>query len=124
MERKRFIVVGRHFAGLGARRKRNCRARRALRQAARFYCVAAKTIGRRCQAEFRVQTLAELTAAAGLDHPHELHAMHFCRRVSGREVLTFADPALRPAELLEGTGDPRFREAWKMSRSTSFHVEM
>jgi len=71
-------------------------------------------------------TLAELTAAAGLDHPNEFHAMHFCRRVSARDVLTFADlyPALRPGELIEGTSDPRFRDAWKMSRPTSFHVAM
>jgi glutamate synthase domain-containing protein 2 len=70
-----------------------------------------------------LEALAELTAAAGLDHPSEFHPMHFCRRISAREVLTFADlyPALRPGELLAGTDDPRFREAWKMARSTSFH---
>jgi hypothetical protein len=41
-------------------------------------------------------------------------------------VLTFADlyPALRPGELLEGTSDPRFRDAWAMARAGSFHVAM
>jgi glutamate synthase domain-containing protein 2 len=71
-----------------------------------------------------LETLAELTAAAGLDHPSEFHPMHFCRRVSAREVLTFANlyPALRPGELIEGTSDPRFRDAWKMANSGSFQV--
>jgi glutamate synthase domain-containing protein 2 len=71
-----------------------------------------------------LQTLAELTAAAGLDHPRELRPVHFCRRVSSREVATFAElyPALRPGELLDGTSDPRFRDAWSMARADSFDV--
>jgi glutamate synthase domain-containing protein 2 len=73
-----------------------------------------------------LHALAELTAAAGLDHPNEFRPVHFCRRVSASEVLTFADlyPALRPGELLEGTSDPRFRDAWAMARAGSFHVAM
>jgi glutamate synthase domain-containing protein 2 len=71
-----------------------------------------------------LHALAELTAAAGLDHPDEFRPVHFCRRVSPREVLTFAElyPALRPGELLEGTSDPRFREAWTLSRPDSFYA--
>ena len=36
--------------------------------------------------------------------------------------LTFANlyPALRPGELLDGTDDPRFRDAWAMARADSF----
>jgi glutamate synthase domain-containing protein 2 len=73
-----------------------------------------------------LHALAELTAAAGLDHPGEFRPVHFCRRVSGREVATFADlyPALRPGELLDGTSDPRFRDAWSMARAGSFAVAM
>jgi glutamate synthase domain-containing protein 2 len=73
-----------------------------------------------------LQTLAELTAAAGLDHPNDFHPAHFCRRVSAREVLSFADlfPELRPRELIEGAGDARFRSAWAMARADSFHVAM
>jgi glutamate synthase domain-containing protein 2 len=73
-----------------------------------------------------LHALAELTAAAGLDHPDEFRPIHFCRRVSAREVLTFAElyPALRPGELLAGTADPRFREAWTMSRPDSFGATM
>ncbi len=78
---------------------------------------------------FHVSTmhaLAELTAAAGLEHPSEFRPVHFCRRVSGREVLTFADlyPALRPGELLSGTVDPRFRDAWAMARPDSFQATL
>jgi hypothetical protein len=37
-------------------------------------------------------------------------------------VQTFAQlyPALRPGELLDGTGDPRFRDGWAMARADSF----
>src|SRR5258707_9469322 len=57
-----------------------------------------------------MQSLIELTAAAGLDHPTEFQPMHFSRRVSPREVLNFDElyPALQPGELLAGTGDMRF----------------
>jgi glutamate synthase domain-containing protein 2 len=73
-----------------------------------------------------VHALAELTAAAGLDHCNEFRPVHFCRRVSAREVLTLADlyPALRPGELLGGTSNPRFQDAWAMARADSFHVTM
>ncbi len=44
---------------------------------------------------------------------------------SGRpttEVQTFAKlyPSLRPGELIDGTSDSRFREAWAMARVDSF----
>jgi glutamate synthase domain-containing protein 2 len=67
-------------------------------------------------------TLAELTAAAGLAHPRDFKAVHFCRRVAAHEVASFADlyPALRPGELLLGTTDARFREAWSMARADTF----
>jgi Conserved region in glutamate synthase len=77
---------------------------------------------------FHAATLAalgELVAAAGLDHPNQFMPPHFCRRISGREVVTYDElfPTLRPGELLSGdTEDHRFREAWKMASSTSFRV--
>jgi glutamate synthase domain-containing protein 2 len=73
-----------------------------------------------------LHALAELTAAAGLDHPKDFQPVHFCRRVSPREVLTFADlyPALRPGELLGGTVDSRFQDAWSMARADSFYASM
>jgi glutamate synthase domain-containing protein 2 len=73
-----------------------------------------------------LQVLAELTAAAGLEHPSQFLPLHFCRRVSGRDVATFADlyPQLRPGELLEGTRDPRFRDAWSAARADAFEASM
>jgi glutamate synthase domain-containing protein 2 len=73
-----------------------------------------------------LHALAELTAAAGLEHPCELRPLHFCRRVSGREVATFAElyPALRPGELRDGTSDSRFRDAWSRAQADSFEVAM
>jgi hypothetical protein len=69
-----------------------------------------------------LQALSELVAAAGLDHPNEFMPAHFSRRVSPREVVSFdvLYLTLRPGELLAGTDDPRFRDAWKMASAESF----
>jgi len=69
-----------------------------------------------------MRTLAELTAAAGLDHPGEFRSEHFSRRVSANEVMTFTQlyPPLEPGELLRGTQDLRFRDAWAMATPSDF----
>jgi hypothetical protein len=69
-----------------------------------------------------LHALAELLAAAGLEHPRELRPIHFSKRTSTTEVLSFAKlfPALRPGELIDGTSDPRFRDAWAMARADTF----
>ncbi len=66
--------------------------------------------------------LGELTAAVGLDHPRQFAAHQFSRRISQREVATFAElyPLLAPGELLSGTSDPRYRRAWDMADAHSF----
>ena len=66
--------------------------------------------------------LKELIAAAGLHHPGEIRPHHIYRRVSAQRVLTFAElyPALDPGDLLAGTSDPRFKEAWRMASAESF----
>ena len=66
--------------------------------------------------------LAELLAAAGLDHPQDIKPFHFSQRISTTEVASFTrlSPELRPGELLDGTSDLRFREAWAMARPDSF----
>ena len=52
--------------------------------------------------------LAELLAASGLDHPKQLRPIHFSKRTSRTEVMSFAKlyPSLRPGELIEGTQEP------------------
>ncbi len=69
-----------------------------------------------------LHALSELIAAAGLDHPAEIRPVHFSHRLTGAEVMSFARlyPELRPGELLEGTENPRFRDAWAMARAESF----
>ena len=51
-----------------------------------------------------LHSLAEITAAAGLEHPDDFRPEHFSRRVSEREVLSFAE--LYPAAA-EGRADRR-----------------
>src|SRR5580698_7320690 len=69
-----------------------------------------------------IHALAELTAAAGLDHPQDIRPIHFSQRTSTTEVKSFAQlyPSLRPGELIDGTSDARYREAWAMARADSF----
>jgi hypothetical protein len=71
-----------------------------------------------------LHALAEFVAAAGLDHPNEFMPAHFSRRISAREVVTFAElyPTLRRGELLGGTTDPRFRTPWEMANANSFRA--
>jgi hypothetical protein len=51
-----------------------------------------------------------------------LRPIHFSKRSSSTEVLSFAKlyPQLRPGELIDGTSDPRFHEAWALARADSF----
>ncbi len=71
-----------------------------------------------------LQSLAELTAAAGLDHPTLFNRSHISRRLSPREVATFAElyPALAPGELLAGTSDARYGKAWQMAGAETFRA--
>ena len=71
-----------------------------------------------------IESLAELVAAAGLDHPHQLVPAHFSRRVSPHEVKSFVDlySSLSPGELIAGTRDERFKAAWAMASPKEFRA--
>jgi hypothetical protein len=71
-----------------------------------------------------IKELAEMTAAAGLDHPHEFKPIHISRRVSPSEVVTFADiyPPLAANELIAGTSNPRWNLPWAMADAHSFRA--
>ena len=71
-----------------------------------------------------MESLAELVAAAGLDHPTELRPAHFSRRVSAHEVMSFAQlyPTLEPGELLVGSADKRFEIPWRMANAAEFRA--
>jgi hypothetical protein len=64
---------------------------------------------------FDGQALADL-AAAGLNHPREL------ARVNVHESMTFGEPyrAIERGELIRGSRDEMWRNAWDMARADSF----
>ena len=72
-----------------------------------------------------VEALAELVAAAGLEHPTEFTPAHFSRRISPNDVKTFAElyPSLRPGELLAGTSDKRFEAVWALASAKDFRAQ-
>jgi glutamate synthase domain-containing protein 2 len=70
-----------------------------------------------------VEALAELVAAAGLDHPGQLRPHHFLRRVASDRVVTYAElyETLAPGQLLaDPDSSPRFGPAWRAARAESF----
>ena len=69
-----------------------------------------------------LMSLAELVAAAGLDHPLQFKLDHFSRRITAREVVSFAElyPQLDEGVLMTGTADARFRDAWAMAQAHTF----
>ncbi|MGO9546392.1 MAG: FMN-binding glutamate synthase family protein [Rhodomicrobium sp.] len=69
-----------------------------------------------------LKALAELIAAAGLEHPCELRPFHFMHRAAPDRVVTFAElfPFLNPGELLAGTDRPQYRDPWEVARADSF----
>ncbi|MGE0312956.1 MAG: FMN-binding glutamate synthase family protein [Lautropia sp.] len=67
--------------------------------------------------------LAELIAAAGLDHPGELGPEHIVRRISGEQIRLFSNiyPFLQPGDLLAGRAEPAvFRHFWPMASAEHF----
>ena len=68
--------------------------------------------------------LAEMTAAAGFDHPREFKPIHISRRISPSQVATFADmyPSLAEGELVAGSGNPRWRLPWDLANAHSFRA--
>jgi glutamate synthase domain-containing protein 2 len=66
--------------------------------------------------------LAELVAAAGLDHPGAFHLDQFRRRVSETSVASFADlyPALEEGEFFRGARDPGLRLLWARANPEHF----
>jgi glutamate synthase domain-containing protein 2 len=69
-----------------------------------------------------LKALAELVAAAGLSHPGELKPYHIFQRLSPNASASYAElyPALKPGELIDGTEDNRFAEAWRIARPDTF----
>jgi glutamate synthase domain-containing protein 2 len=69
-----------------------------------------------------LHVLAELTAAAGLDHPNRFTLDHFRRRMAESGMASFADlyPALEEGELLRGARDLRLAALWDKAAADRF----
>ncbi|HEY2011331.1 MAG TPA: FMN-binding glutamate synthase family protein [Rhizomicrobium sp.] len=69
-----------------------------------------------------MKSLAELTAAAGLDHPSRFGRMHISRRVSPSEVLTFDQlyPMVPRGVLVADAGASALYGAWAAADPDSF----
>ena len=72
-----------------------------------------------------LRALADMLAAAGLDHPDELGPQHLVRRVSATEIKQFDQlhTFLKPGELLvdSGRGESFYAASWQRATSTCFH---
>ena len=66
--------------------------------------------------------LAELVAAAGLDHPSELRPHHLVRRISPHEVRRLSElhDFLQPGDLLDGEAAPAVFRWWPSARAERF----
>lgn len=75
-----------------------------------------------------LHALAEMIAAAGLDHPSQLEAKHLVRRMSATEIKLFSQlhVFLKPGQLLDETQDcgEFYQRMWRMARADSFDAEM
>jgi hypothetical protein len=71
-----------------------------------------------------VLALAEVVAAAGLNHPADLKPHHISKRTALGKVKTYEQMHhfLEPGELLSGTEDPSFKDIWPKARPDSFSV--
>lgn len=70
-----------------------------------------------------LRALAEMLAAAGLEHPSQLEAKHLVRRISATEIklLSQMHVFLKPGELLTGEVDGQFySRMWQLARADSF----
>lgn len=69
-----------------------------------------------------LDALAQVVAAAGLDHPNQFKPLHITRRVSPTSVLSFEDiyDFLKPGELLDGVANPLYRKYWDRADIHSF----
>jgi hypothetical protein len=76
-----------------------------------------------------LKALAELMAAAGLQHPNQLRPHHIVQRISPNQVLLLSNvlPFLKPGELIEDERTERFPHKvyeawWPRARAESFEL--
>ncbi|MCX5519391.1 FMN-binding glutamate synthase family protein [Kaistia defluvii] len=72
-----------------------------------------------------LHALAELLAAAGLEHPSSLKPHHVARRVSSNEIRLYSQlfPYLAEGELLrDDSPHPFYRQAWALASPDGFQI--
>jgi glutamate synthase domain-containing protein 2 len=72
-----------------------------------------------------LHALADMIAAAGLEHPSEIKPHHLVKRVEGAEIRLFSQlhVFLEPGELIEGRRKRSFySHAWDLARPDSFEI--
>ena len=69
-----------------------------------------------------LKALAEMVAAAGLDHPQRASPYHFMRRAGPDRIVSYQQiyRFLEPGEILAGTTHPSLKEAWEAASPESF----
>jgi glutamate synthase domain-containing protein 2 len=70
-----------------------------------------------------LKALAEMLAAAGLEHPDELRPDHLSRRISATQIAQFTQlhTLLKPGQLLDGSLKAGlYAESWRRARADSF----
>jgi glutamate synthase domain-containing protein 2 len=75
--------------------------------------------------ELTLSALAEMLAAAGLEHPDELKPHHLVRRISATEIKQFSElhTFLKPGELLNDTCPHSFYvDNWQRASAASFNA--
>ena len=81
-------------------------------KAKRAYCFHRRTL----------ESLAELTSAAGLEHPCELQPQHIWERLGPTEARTLEEihERLEPGQLLDGKASGRLQTYWSRASAQSF----
>ncbi len=69
-----------------------------------------------------VHALLEITAAAGLDHPHQLEPYHFFHRLTSRDSVLLSEtyPFLKAGALLDGEVDANWQRMWQRASADNF----
>ena len=72
-----------------------------------------------------LKALAEIIAAAGLNHPHDLRPNHFMQRAAPDRSISFEElyHCMEPGGLLAGIAPPPMQEAWDAASPGSFAAQ-
>jgi hypothetical protein len=69
-----------------------------------------------------MESLAEVVAAVGLDHPNQIRPHHLFKRITPDRTVSYDEAFhfLKEGELLSGCDDPQFSSYWERASVGSF----